>query len=1322
MQLRKLNPLHDQVLRHPTRFCLQLLAGGAAIALAVPAQAKPSTPEAKAPAADATTTVGQRPQLDFSDFKASSRSGVKASKSGSSSAIAQTADLTPMDEAAIVADSPSEAPADEDLLIPVTPNPANPDGAGPTSSDLAQDAGATPSFGDDERCPCELDLTILSPDEGALFDGPSGIVVIRYDASKSVELEVNGETVDRSQVGRTERDELSGTVTETWYGVTLEDGRNSLTARTEDEEQSVTVMVRGQAQRLTLSTVESRVPADGRSVMTVEGQVLDSEGNLSNRETLVTLASSAGNWLGDDADRLQDGFQVLAENGTFTAQLQSTLKAQKVQIRAAMGRANEGQVGRVGIDAMGGTEVFTQAEFDTNLRPSIATGVISLRLGGEGNDYYGKLRDFLPLDEENDFTIDLKGQAFAMGAVGDWLLTGAYNSDRNLNESCDETNQLFRVEQPCEHRYSTYGDGSTTEVLAPSIDSFYLKLERTSPVENAGTDEVMWGDYRTDAFSRRSQQFTALTRELHGFSGTYNFNDLEVSAFFGNNVEGFQRDTIVPDGTSGFYFLSRRALLSGSENVFLELEELNRPGTVVQRVPMIRGQDYSIDYDRGSIIFTDPILRTAVGKNGETLVRRIVSTYQFDDGNSDTNIYGGRLQYNFSRERGRESWVAATAIREDRGSRDYSLYGVDGLASLGDRGTLIGEFARSNNESEVLGDIDGSAVRLELAGDITDTVSGNAYFRKADTGFSNNATVSFVPGQMRYGANVNAAVGPTTTLRFQADREENEGEVPTPRLTFGDLFNPQFDAPVGLDVDNSLTTISAGVLQKVGRADASLDWIYRDRNGDVGTTDLDESSHQIRSRVEVPLAERWTALLQNETTLSSDVDPIFSDRTLLGLNWRISDGVNAELAQQFFHRGQYAGKQLTSFGVSGDYNLTPNTLLRSRYTVLNGADDMRMQGAVGLQQDIPISPKLKAELGLERVFGNLLDDSAAGVTFSQPFAFGQSASALGVPDGTSYFGGLNYVGNKVQGRVRLEQRNSSNGPNRVVTAAAAGKLSPALTAVANYQQASGANQNLENLGTSAKLKTGLAYRDPNSDKFNALMRYEYRKNPSIIPDTILFGEGTGYHEHLLGLEAVYAPNWQWEMYGKFALRNSVSYLAEDLVGSSTISLLQGRLTHRFAQRWDVTGEARWINQNSTGFSETGLLGELGYYINPNLRLAGGYSFGRADDKDFTGTRTVGGPYFGVSLKLDSLFQGFGVQDWPEPAYAVESATDAVVEPVELPTEQPVEQPTEQPEFFPPETSDPLPVIEPAEPAPGESVDEATGSASDEVAPPIPALW
>ncbi|WP_156518823.1 TonB-dependent receptor [Phormidesmis priestleyi] len=1086
---------------------------------------------------------------------------------------------------------------------------------------------------DVKSSPTELSqgITIVSPILKAVIDVPATTVVLRFPLDSQVDLQVNGKSVSTSLVGRTEKDRAKKQTTQTWYGVPLQDGENTIVAQIISNGQvtqtaSTQVQVRGLAKQITVRTAETRVRADGRSTVTIQGELLDANGNRSNRDTIVTLKPTAGEFVEPDASPDQPGYQVKATQGEFKATLRSGIQAQMVRIQA---KADD-------LDA------FTQVQFETDLRSSLVTGSIDLRLGKGGTDFYRSFRDFLPPNGKNNYGLATHGAVFATGKVGDWLVTGAYNSDHALNQTCDGTARLFREQQFCDQNYPVYGDSSRTDVLTPSIDSVYLKLERTSPTTN-GIDYFIWGDYNTEEFATRSQQFSATSRQLHGLKTNYNFGNLQLSGFYGNNVQGFQRDTITPDGTSGYYFLSRRLVIGGSENVFLELEELNRPGTVLERKQLNRGNDYEIDYDRGTILFRQPILRTDVDQTGQVLVRRIVTTYQYESQQaSKSNIYAGRALYHLSNTPGRESWVGATYLKENQGTRDFELYGTDALFSFG-KGNVIAEYAHSSNRSDVFGLVSGSAYRLEANAEIATGILARGYYRKTDTGFANDATISFVPGQTRYGAEVTGSVSDITKLRVQYDHEDNTGIAPREIDTLQDLFAPRNQAIPGSRVDNSLTTIAVGVQQRLGNANLDVDLLHRDRQ-DRLSPDSSGSSDQLRSRFTVPLSKTLTFLAQNETTLSSTVDPVYSDRTGLGLDWAIMPGVNLGLSQQFYTRGQLAGQSITNLNLRGEYKFGTDTTLHARYGILGGVDSWTTQGAIGVNQGWTISPGLRMDLAYEHLFGGFFGSTGAGIQFAQPFAVGQSASSLGLQGGDSYSVGLEYTGSKeFQAGARYEHRSSSSGSNTVISAAATGKISSSLTALARYQQANAANQTLIGLGDTSNLKLGLAYRNPNDDRFNALFRYEYRKNPSTIPDTILFGSGTGSEDHTIALEALYAPNWRWEFYGKYAMRHSSTTLSSDLVGTSTVSLAQLRATYRFGYSWDIVGEARWIAQPSVGFHEMGFVVEAGYYLTPNLRLAAGYSFGRVNDRDFDGSRSAGGTYLGLTIKLNELFSGFGLQ-------------------------------------------------------------------------------
>jgi hypothetical protein len=284
---------------------------------------------------------------------------------------------------------------------------------------------------------------------------------------------------------------------------------------------------------------------------------------------------------------------------------------------------------------------------------------------------------------------------------------------------------------------------------------------------------------------------------------------------------------------------------------------------------------------------------------------------------------------------------------------------------------------------------------------------------------------------------------------------------------------------------------------------------------------------------------------------------------------------------------------------------------------------------------------------------------------------GQSGYTLGFFSGDVYTAGIEYTANpNFKASARFDYRNGSEGDNLVITAAAAGKISPALTALARFEQANGANifvpsftnslGGIEELGNTINLRVGLAYRDPNNDKFNGLLRYEYRQNPSTIPTDLLREIGRGGTEHVFAAEGIYAPNWRWEFYGKFAMRNSTSYLSNDFSNGSTVYLSQLRTTYKLGYRTDLAVEGRWIGQPGDGFNEFGFAVESGYYVTPDLRLGLGYSFGSVDDRDFTGYRSEGGIYVNLSLKLNELFGGFGRQN-PVPRQEQESQVQPVAQ-------------------------------------------------------------
>ncbi|NJM97298.1 MAG: TonB-dependent receptor [Phormidesmis sp. RL_2_1] len=1092
-------------------------------------------------------------------------------------------------------------------------------------------------------------VEILTPESGAILNIPSTPVALRFPVGAQIALLVNGQLVDSSLVGRTETDPATQIRIQTWYGIALEAGDNLIEVISTETGQvfaSAPVVVRGQPENITLFAPQT-LPADGISVAMIRGQLVDDLGIASVWNTTVTLNASDGTFVGADQNPDQPGFQTPVINGMFAAELRASLTSRLVQLQAQTS----------------GFEAFRQIQFVTPQRPSLISGVVDLRFGARGTDFYSSRRDFLPIDGDNRYQLDVDAAVFATGNLGEWLYTGAYNSARSLNADCRGESTLFAAsaDSSCDSTYPTMGDGSAVEVTAPSLDSVYLRLERNSPTYATGIDYAMWGDFDTAEFATAAQLFTATNRQFHGLKANYNFGNLALTGLYANNVEGFQRDTLAPDGTSGFYFTSERNLVPGSENVYFEVEALERPGSVLERRQLTRGLDYDIDYDRGTLLFSDPVQRTAIDDFGQLLVRRIVATYQYGSGDN-THVVAGRLQYRFNSpldqpgqaagtgsrvSAGVGSWVGASYLSEHQGDHRFDLYGVDTRIALGDRAQLIAEIAQSSSRFAAVGNaesrtVTGTAYRLELDGALGDRLSGRVYYRSTGEGFTNSATTSFVPGQTRYGTQVMAQIGETTSLQAQYDHEDNFGVAPqvsdlSPLLS-GLL--PSLANPPGTALDNSLTTYSAGFTQRIGRGTVEVDWIHRDRRDQINRAS-NVSSDQLRTRFTTPIVRNLSLVAQNELNLSASIDPIYPSRTLVGLNWAALPWLNVGVNQIFYGGGGNNRGSATSVDVSGEHTFASDTTLRGRLSAIDG---FQVGGSIGLQQGINLAPGLDLDLGYEKVFSTLGNATAASTQLGQSVV-GNGASALALAGGESYSMGISYSdSNRFQANSRFEHRTSTQGSNTVFNLSAVGRLTPSLTILGDYRWAKAANQNIVGLDASSLLKIGLAYRNLEDDKFNALLRYEHRLNPNTIPVAASFGTSTETQEHLFAAEAIYAPNWRWEFYGKYALRNSSTSIrgaGGSLATNSTVQLAQARATYRLGYQWDVLAEARWLGGN--GYGETGFAVETGYYPLPDLRISAGYSAGAANDRDFGNNRSAGGFYVGISAKLSGLLNGFGTQ-------------------------------------------------------------------------------
>lgn len=212
---------------------------------------------------------------------------------------------------------------------------------------------------------------------------------------------------------------------------------------------------------------------------------------------------------------------------------------------------------------------------------------------------------------------------FTQGQIpGDWLITAAYDSGK------PEAEAFARTIEPNRY-YTLYGDASQQKLDASSAKKLYVKVERDRFY-------ALFGDINTDLTVTELGRYS---RKLTGVQSVYQGETVEFSAFAAETDNGFARDEIQGDGTSGLYRLSNTLLIDNSEKIHIEVRDRFRSEVIVSRKELARNTDYVIDYQDGTIYFKQPILSTDDSFNP----RFIIAEYDVNNGGKLGHIAGGRV-------------------------------------------------------------------------------------------------------------------------------------------------------------------------------------------------------------------------------------------------------------------------------------------------------------------------------------------------------------------------------------------------------------------------------------------------------------------------------------------------------------------------------------------------------------------------------------------------------------------------------------------------------------------------------------------------------
>ena len=934
--------------------------------------------------------------------------------------------------------------------------------------------------------------------------------------------------------------------------------------------------------RLRVSPERVDLPADGKSVVPFKVELLDAAGHRVPGSRNVTVTTGKGALVEPDQDPELPGHQLRVTEGLAVFQLRSTRSTGP---------------DRILVSDENGSGGMADLYFSPELRDWILVGLGSVTIGAKAVS--GNLERIDGDDRFDEGIFQEERLAFfTRGSIlGKYLLTAAYDSDKERRDG------VFQAIDP-EKYYPVYGDASDIGYQAESRGKLYLKLE-------TGRSYLMAGDFRTDL---SENEFSRYDRALHGAKFELNGEKATLKGFESRTEEAVTRDDIPGNGSSGHYFLSRRPVFENSERVRIEVRDRYHTERVVSVSERVRYADYSIDYQAGTILFKEPVPSLDQNLNPVT----IVVTYQGGGPGEKRYVYGGRAELRPAKGLS----LGGTAVVEEQAMKDNTLFGLDAGWLIGDRVSLRGEGAVSENLERGRG----SAWKTELAARPLDPLGLALYYRKVEADFFNSSMTGSEIGTEKYGGRVDYRAPADTLLSA-------ESFVQSYQLSGRRLAGNQ-----------------AGVTKKFSllQAEGGVKLLQEEEGGETAHADLAYAG------VTAPLGRKLDATLRREQLLSASGISEYQSKSFLKLDYRLTDRTKAFLTEEY-QEGSPLTRHATLLGMES--RLSDRMRITTGYQMSSGVTGYSQQSNVDLHTrlmerdgfSLDSRSGYQIEHALSRQRGQAILGLNSRYRVAQGLFLNSSLERVQTVEGnsgtrTAFTAGGEYLrvrDMKLTGRYEIR-----SGPEETASlygAGAAYRLSPSLTLLGKaslWDRDADAGRDMifdGYLGTAFRPLSG------NPLQLLTLARYKIDRRGSVpgLPDS---------RSLILSAEPTYRLVSRWSAQGKYA--GKLSWSDDAGVGWQTYTdLVLAGLSYDLSQRWELSAYLKLLNQYDARMHSLGAVGSAGYRVYRNVVLSAGYNFARIDDNDLAGETFQGeGPFVGIKVKFDEdMFETAQPVPLPPPA-------------------------------------------------------------------------
>jgi hypothetical protein len=1025
--------------------------------------------------------------------------------------------------------------------------------------------------------------------------------------------------------------------------------------------------------RLIVEVERNAIPADGQTAVNIKVRVLGRDGQPLQDTVFITVEHSGGrillptartDELGPrriDADRTVPGVQVKVDNGTAEFKLLAPFEAQDVRLRVTAGSE----------------EASGSISYVPELRPMIAAGLIEgiVNLRGKTQIDGGRRADGFEREinawsrQFNDGKANVAARAafFLKGTVrGDVLLTAGYDSDKETRS------RLLRDINPDEF-YPVYGDASLRSVDGRSSSKLYVRVDRNK-------DYVLFGDFVTgDGFTQaigqgavaslKQRSLGNVNRTATGVRAHHERDRITANVFaFNDNLRQVVEE-FASQG-SGPYGLRNNGVLEGSEKLEMVVRDRTQPARIIAVKALQRLVDYGFEPFSGRIVLFSFL--PAVDENLNPVSLR--ASYEVEQGGDKFWVGGGDVQFKVNDT----VELGASGLRDQNALSPYQLFSANATWKLAERTAIVAELAQTRssvnsnptniNTSPSLinrsGEVTGQAWRVEMAHE-GERTTANAFIGRSEPAFNNpaaplNGGRGEAQGKLQYAVTDSIKLygeGTASEDRNPGGGERKTGGVglrwlATERLTVdaglrsaretvgtssASSGNGVSNTPFASTLGNSGSIGSGAGGGALGYGNQALDPVTGLPILGAGglaaavsnlTPGTRLHSDSLRLGAGYRISERITLGGEVEHEVSGDArrrislggDVQVAERTKLYARWERQTGwVN----QQGVTSNGTRGDALVA-GVDTSY--LRDTQLFSEYRLRDAISGRDLQLASGVRNGWDISEGLRVNTALEHT----------------QVLTGQTASAQAASVGVDYSASELW-----RASTRLELRRAGDIGNTPLVNESftttlwqvmlARKLDRDWTLLGrNYLLRTDYVDRGDVLQNRAQL--GLAYRDTDTNKVNALAKIEFKQEADASNATV--GE-LKTRALMASSHFDYHPSRPWWLTGRVAGKWQSDRFEFGATDNFRSQLVSGRVVYDITENWDLGAMlAAQTGRNSARQTAVGV--EVGYLLRQNLWLSAGFNAtGFKGDADLTGYEyTQRGAYLRLRFKFDEdVFKG-----------------------------------------------------------------------------------